>query len=354
MRRGAVGVGGAVLLGGGSALLAACGGDDDDSEASGGGSGGSADFGTLDYQFSWIKNVEFAGQYIADTNGYYADAGFSDVNFVAGGPNVQQDAVVASGRAFVCMSGPDITGPAILDGAPLKAVGALFQKNPFAILSLADNPLSTPEDMIGKRVGVQAVNEPVWNAFLQANEIDPDDVEKVPVQFDPQGLVAGEVDGWFSFFTNEPNLLRVQGIEVEVFLLSDFNYPLVSQIYVVHTDSIENERDKVKALLKADILGWRESIVDPELGARLTVEEYGSDLGLDQEEQVLESQDQNSIILTDETSANGIITVSDELLEGTIESLALGGIEITAEELFDLSLLAEVYEENPDLKEPPA
>ena len=65
--------------------------------------------------------------------------------------------------------------------------------------------------MKGKKIGVQAVNEPVWNAFLKAAKIDPGDVTKVPAQFDPQPLVAGEVDGWFSFFTNEPNLLQHAG-----------------------------------------------------------------------------------------------------------------------------------------------
>ena len=27
--------------------------------------------------------------------------------------------------------------------------------------------------MIGKKIGVQAVNEPVWKAFLKANNLDP-------------------------------------------------------------------------------------------------------------------------------------------------------------------------------------
>ena len=30
-----------------------------------------------------------------------------------------------------------------------------------------------PQDMIGKKIGVQATNEAVWNAFLKANNIDP-------------------------------------------------------------------------------------------------------------------------------------------------------------------------------------
>lgn len=351
LRRGVVGAGGVALFG--PSLLAACGDDDDTSTGGGEGSGGGADFGTLDYQLSWIKNVEFAGQYIADQDGYYTDAGFSSVNLIAGGPNVTQDAVVASGEAFVGISAPDITGSAIVEGAPLIAVAALFQKNPFCVMSLAGSPITSLEDLEGKSVGIQAVNEPVWNAFLAANGIDPSSIDAVPAQFDPQPLAAGEVDGWFSFVTNEPNLLAVQGIETETLLLADFNYPLVSQIYVVRRDTLADEPDKIKALLLADIKGWRDSLVDPARGAELAATEYGADLGLDQEEQVLESESQNELILDDATRANGIMTMTDELIEQNIETLGVAGIEITADELFDFSLLSEVYEENPDLVESP-
>ena len=62
--------------------------------------------------------------------------------------------------------------------------------------------------MKGKKIGVQATNEAVWNAFLKANKIDAGSITKVPVQFDPTPLTTGEVDGWFSFVTNEPNDLK--------------------------------------------------------------------------------------------------------------------------------------------------
>ena len=86
---------------------------------------------------------------------------------------------------------------------------------------------------------MQATNEPVWNAFLKANNLDPGKITKVPAQFDPQPLVAKEVDGWFSFFTNEPNLLKTKGIDTAVMLLNDHGYPMVSEIYVVRKDSLD-------------------------------------------------------------------------------------------------------------------
>ena len=347
------GAGLAVIGAGGSTLLSACGSDSSSSTGSTTG-GGSASLGTLDYQFSWIKNVEFAGQYIADQAGYYTDGGFSSVNFMAGGPTVQQDAVVASGKALLGIGAPDITAPAILKGAPLKIIAVLFQKNPFCVMSLASNPIKTPQDMYGKSFGLQAVNEPVWNSFVKANDLDVSQIKIVPVQFDPQPLVRGEVDSWFSFVTNEPNLLKVQGVDTFTFLLADFNYPLPSQTYMATEADISGKRDALKAVLKADIMGWHDSIKDPALGAKYAVEIYGKDLGLDIPEQTLESYAQNQLIVTPDTQANGIMTITPTLEQETISTLALGGVEITTEQLFDMSLLAEVYEENPDLKATPA
>ena len=332
-------------------LLAACG--DDDSSPSAAGSGGAKSFGVLNYQLSWVKNVEFAGAYIADTKGYYTAAGFSSVNLMAGGPSVSQDAVVASGKALAGISSPDITAAAILKGADLVILGAQYQKNPFCIMSLAAAPITTPQDMIGKKIGVQATNEPVWNAFLKANNIDPGKVTKVPAQFDPSPLVSKEVDGWFSFFTNEPNLLKTKGVETAVMLLNDHGYPMVSEVYMAKKSSVAKDRDKLKALLTGDIKGWTDSVADPKLGANLAATKYGKDLGLSEAEQVLESTAQNTVVQTDDTKANGLFTITDELIDETIKTLALGGVSITKDKLFDLSVLTELYTENPSLKGTP-
>jgi ABC-type nitrate/sulfonate/bicarbonate transport system substrate-binding protein len=351
LRRGFLGVAGATLLG--SPLLAACGDDSDASTTTTGGGGGGADLGTLDFQLSWIKNVEFAGEYLADSKGYYRDEGFSKVNLLAGGPNVQQDAVVASGKAFIGTSFTDIAASAIVNGAPIIAIAAQYQKNPFCVMSLAESPISSPEDLIGKKVGVQAVNEPVWNAFLTANDIDPGSITKVPAQFDPQPLINGEVDGWMSFVTNEPNLLKVKGIDTEVLLLNDHGYPMVTQVYIVQTKSLTEDRDKIKAVLRAEIKGWHDSFADPAAAPALVVSTYGKDLGLDEAEQTLESAAQNQLILTDDTKGNGIFTVTDQMVADTMSTLELAGVTIEQDKLFDFSVIKEVYEENPELKTSP-
>jgi len=351
LRRSGAGAAGLGLVLGGGSLLAACGDDDTDDSSSSDGGGSTST--TVTYQLSWVKNAEFAGNWIADDTGLYKAAGIDKVTFLAGGPGVQQEQVVASGKALLGISGTDLTASAINKGLPLVALGALFQKNPFSIVSLASNPIADAESMKGKKIGVQDVNLPIWNAFLKAAKIDPSSVTVVPVQFDPQGLVNGEAEGWFSFTTNEPNALREKGIDVAEFLLADAGYPMATQITFTTTDNLKNDRDTIKKVMLADIQGWRESLKDPTKGADLAVDKYGKDLGLEKAAAEQESKTQNTLILTDDTKANGIYTVSDELLDETLQSLGYGDIKIDAAKLFDFSVLEEIYEENPDLKTSP-
>jgi ABC-type nitrate/sulfonate/bicarbonate transport system substrate-binding protein len=354
------GVGLIAVGGGASSLLAACSSDKKTTSASGttlaGGSSGTVapgSLGKLAFQLSWIKNVEFAGSFIADTNGIYKANGFSDVNLISGGPSVTQDAVVASGSALVCTSAPDITSPAILQGADIIAIGAQYQKNPFAIMSLATNPIPTPQDMIGKKIGVQATNTSAWTSFLKANSINESDLTTVPVEFNPQPLTTGTVDGWFSFITNEPIALKEQGFDTVTFLLNDYKYPLVSQIYVVQTSSLTQKRDQLKAFLKSEIMGWHESLKNPQTGADLAANVYGKDQNLDAAEQGLESIAQNKLILDDRTKTEGIFTVPQSMIDATVATLAIGGVDIAGDKLFDMSVLTEVYQENPDLMKSP-
>jgi ABC-type nitrate/sulfonate/bicarbonate transport system substrate-binding protein len=338
-------VGGLAVLGGSG--LAACGSTSPSSATSG---GGTKSLGELTLRLSWIKNVEFAGSYIADSKGYYKAEGFSSATLIAGGPSATpQETDVVTKKALVGISAPDITGAAIVKGAPLKIIGAQYQKNPFCIMSMTGKAIRTPQDMYGKKIGVQATNESVWAAFVKAAGIDGSKITKVPVQFDPLPLTQGTVDGWFSFVTNEPNDLRSKGFDVTSFLLADFGYPLVSETYMVRQDTIDGSRDLLKAFLKAEIRGWTDNLANPGLGADLAANTYGKGLGLTAAEQTLESATENTLILNADTRKNGLFTVTDTLVEENIKTLATGGLDLAAGKLFDLSILKEVYSESPEL-----
>jgi ABC-type nitrate/sulfonate/bicarbonate transport system substrate-binding protein len=315
--------------------------------------GAAPDYGQLDMNLSWIKNAEFAGEFFADSKGYFKDAGFSEVNLIAGGPSgTSTETLVLSGSALVGTSSPLGVAPVIADDdAPLKIIGTTYQKNPFTVVSLGDNPIESPGDLVGKKIGVQAgVNETLFEALLEVNDIDPAEVTVVPVQYDPQPLVTGDVDGFFAYITNESLTLELNGHDVVNLPLADNGLPFMAESLVTTEENIETKRDALKGFLVAMIKGWKDAVADPEESARLAVEDYGVDLGLDMQKETRQAEEQNKLVQTTETETNGLLTMSEKLMSENVEILELAGYDLTAEQLFDTSLLEEVYAENPDLK----
>jgi len=308
-----------------------------------------AGLGDLTVQLSWIKNEEFSGEFFADSNGYYTDAGFDSVTLVPG-PSTGA-AELISGSADVALSDAVSIGSVVAsEGAPLKIIGTTYQKNPFTVLSLKDGgDIATPEDLIGKKIGVQDSNTALFKALLAANDIDESELTIVPVQYDPAPLINGEVDGFIAYLTNESITVAASGVETTNLPFADNGLPFVAETITVTDDSIANNRDGLKAFLLAEIKGWTDAVNDPAAGAKLAVDDYGKDLDLNLDNSIAGATVQaEQLVVSDETAENGLFTISEDLQKETIKSLAGAGITLEAADLFDLSLLAEVYEENPD------
>jgi ABC-type nitrate/sulfonate/bicarbonate transport system substrate-binding protein len=329
--------------------LSACAGTSSSSSTTAG-SGDAAGFGDFTVQLSWIKNEEFSGEFYADSNGYYTDAGFSSVELVPG-PSTGA-AELISGSADVAMSDAVSIGSVVAsEGAPLKIIGTTYQKNPFTVLSLAaGGNISTPQDLIGKKIGVQDSNTSLFNALLAANGIDPSQLTIVPVQYDPAPLINGEVDGFIAYLTNEAITVASEGIATTNLPFADNGLPFVAETLTTTDDMIANNREALKAFLVAEIKGWTDAVKDPQGGAELAVNTYGKDLGLNLENAIAGAIEQaEKLVVSADTEQYGLFWITDALQADTIASLAGAGIDLQASDLFDLSLLQEVYDENPDL-----
>ncbi len=359
LRRGARGVGGAAALGlAGPALLEACSSSSKSSSSATTAAPGSAttaaaggaattaapgSLGQLSFVGPWVFDVETGGEFVADAKGFWTQQGFSSVNIIPSGPNAPaQEQVIATGKGLVAVTSLDSTAAAIEKGLPIVVIGTQYQKNPFCIMSAASNPLKTPQDMIGKKIGVQSPNDAVWAAFLKANNIDASKVDKVVVQFDPTPLTQGQVDGWFSFITNEPIELKLKGFNTVTFLLADFNYPEAGNVYICTTDSLKSARNKVKAAMIGDILGWKETLTNPSEASQLAVQKGQ---GLTMQQELLQAYAQANLIVTPDSQAHGLFYMTPEFQAANIKTLGIGGTNVTASQTFDMSLLDEIYQD---------
>lgn len=312
-------------------------------------SGGAANgFGLASQRLAWIKNTQFAGSYVADKRGYYRDAGFSGAELIAGGPTAPPIESDVLSRTFAGVSQIPIVGSAVAKGAPLKVVGAVYSRYAGCIMTMADKPIKTPEELYGKTIGCASSSEPVWRNFIAALKLDPSRINTVPVQGDPIGMTVGEIDGYLGFVNSQVVDLRHKGFDINTMLLADVGFPLVGQAYITTQDNIDKNRDKLKAFLHAEIRGWHDVLDDPQMATDLTVDEYGRDLQLDPKATHDCCLAGNALIRNGQP-AQQLLAISDDIAAANVEAIAAGGLNLSVEDLFELGPIREVYEENPDL-----
>jgi ABC-type nitrate/sulfonate/bicarbonate transport system substrate-binding protein len=339
-----IGGAGAVVLG--PTLLGACGDDDSDTSTGSGSSPGGLTSTGL--QLSWTYSVQFGGSYLAVDRGYYESEGL-DVTLSPGGPDVAGDALTVSGRVLMNISSGDGVARSNQEGADLRIVGVQYQKAPNTLLSLADNPVRAPEDIVGKRVGVSSTDTPALDAWASINELAEGDFTKVPSQYDPAELVSGNVDVLFCFYNDLPVALDVQGVEGVTLLLSESGFNPHSQVYTVRAESLENdERDQIVRLLRGEILGWQDYRTDHEQAAQLTLDMY-PDAGLDLETQRRQAEVQLDLMYSDLTDEHGFAWFTDDGIEDNLGLFELLETPATAD-MWDRSLLEEIYADGPTIE----
>ncbi|WP_166347437.1 ABC transporter substrate-binding protein [Phytoactinopolyspora limicola] len=282
----------------------------------------------LDIKLAWIPNVEYAGFFVAADHGLYTESGV-EPNFLPGGPNSSVIPLISSNQALIGIEAiPENVANAIGSGSNLKIVGAMFQRSPECWVSLASDPILEPTDIEGKRLGITLAGKNTALVFMRENGVDPAKVELVPIQFDPAPLVAGEIDALWGLASNQPVSLQLRGHETAVMPLADFGFNRMQNVLFVTEETLADEAKSgtVRSFLKASQEGWQAALRDPAGAARITVEEYGADLGLDVDEQTMSLEAVRPFIERDAGDDHPQFWMSDELIQETITSLDFIGV----------------------------
>jgi hypothetical protein len=333
--------GGFGLLGG-AVLLAGCAPVGQTAGASGAASGGA-----VPYQLSWTEDYEFAGSYLADTNGYWKSQGV-DVTLVPGGPNTNPQQLVASGQSFVSAS--KVVSAAnllVADGIKLRIVGCLWQKYGLTVISRSDKAIATPADLVGKTVGVFASNESDWIAFLKLNNIDRASINEVPGSYDITPVASGQVDAVQGYGSTRVAQLS-SDVTLVTMVLADFGYNPISAAYAVRQETLDDpsRRSDLVKFMRGEIQGWQDIAFGDQYDKAidLTVNTYGKNLGLDPDEQMAGLRGQMDFVLTPESDANGLCTMSDKLISGTQDVLDALEIDADVNDIVTTEILDEIYD----------
>jgi ABC-type nitrate/sulfonate/bicarbonate transport system substrate-binding protein len=327
----------------GLGLTAACSGGD---TAAGGGATTS-----LRVALGWISNVEFAGFWIADDRGYYAEEGL-EVELLPGGPNAPRTAqtLAAGGAEIAIPVAMQEFLSAVNDGNDFVAYGTMFQNSPAAWLSLARRPVRSAQDAVGAKVLGQQGVQPYVEAAMRLAGV-PAEYEFIPVGYEPSPLVEGQGDVYTCFATNQPITLEQQGMVADrdffVTTYEQLGLPQYASMLCSQRSWLEANRPVVERFMRATIRGWQDNATDPSVAAKLAVEKYGADLGLDMAQQTRENELQIPYTESELTQANGLFRIDPDRVAGPMyTAYAAAGVSPLPDvsRIIDTSVLDAVFQ----------
>lgn len=274
-------------------------------------------------QLKWIYNAGFVGDLIADKRGWSG----IDVEVVAGGISTNPIKVVTSGAAqFGVATGDQMLQAVENEAAPIVAIALVYQENPLSWIVKDSSGIKQPADFRGKRVGLTFIDdEALFRAMLSRAGLSKQDLEVVPVKFDPSPFIRGDISA-FPVFRNTQGVeiaktLEKSGIPTSFVKPAYVGVISYSNMYFTTREYAKKHPKIVEAFVNGVLSGWQYAQDHPKEAAKIVAEyDKDNDIGII-EASVLAT---NELVKLPGTSKIGIMTKSG--WEQTQEILLASGI----------------------------
>ena len=274
----------------------------------------------------WFPGSQFAGSYVAQEKGFFADEGL-EVTINPGGFDTNSITLVAAGTDTFGMHDTNSLVFASVEEIPLITVATFLQKHPGAIMALAEKGYETLDDLVGARIGFQEGGP--WmltQAMLVKNGIDPDSLEQQTIGFDLTALFEGQIDLQTVFATTEPIIAAAQGVDTTVFVPYDYGVETSANALFTSQSYFEENPDVVCAMVRAMARGWEYVFENPDEAAEIVVAVDPDNLDLEVEKLIIAAMD--GAVRTPDAMENGIGSMTQERWQTTVDVLRdFGGLE---------------------------
>ncbi|MGH6842413.1 MAG: ABC transporter substrate-binding protein, partial [Methylocella sp.] len=204
---------------------------------------------------NWLAEAEHGGFYQAKADGTYEKYGL-DVTILQGGPNANNRLLLAAGKIHFNLGANLIQAfDAVAQSVPIVAVAALFQKDPFILMSHPGvgfdrfEVLPAATAFIGKD-GFVSVYQWLKKAYgFRDENVKPYTFNSAPFIADINSIEQG-------YATSEPFAIEREGnFTPNVFLIADYGYDSSSTTIETTRGLIAKNPDLVQRFVDASIIG---------------------------------------------------------------------------------------------------
>ncbi|MEO8714826.1 MAG: ABC transporter substrate-binding protein [Acetobacteraceae bacterium] len=232
----------------------------------------------LSFILNFLAGGPQAGFIYAQSLGLYKQAGI-DLTIQEGKGSATTAQLVATGQTDLGFADAPAAMQLRAIGAPVKIVAPILQTNGFAIISLAEENITKPADLIGKRLAVQpgTAQTTLLDAILAANHIDG----KVNVvNIDPGALVGAllqkRVDAILAGADFQGVQIVDRGFKINQLWYRDVGVPTVGLAVVARDDRIQKDADLFREFIAVSLDGWARARANPEAAAEAVHAQYPS------------------------------------------------------------------------------
>ena len=217
-------------------------------------------------QLKWIHQAQFAGFYVAESEGFYEEEGL-DVTFLAGGVGIDLFEGVVNGDVDFSIVGADALLQRRADGDPVVALATTYRVNPVVFAAFADSGIESPYDFPGKSIAMTpGYDMAVLQAMLQNVGVDVGTLDILPYAYNDRDFLEGKVDITVSFAAGSLPVLRSSIGEraLNVIWPNDYGVHFYSDTIVASEGTLAQNPDMVLRFLRATLQGHLVALSDPQ------------------------------------------------------------------------------------------
>lgn len=230
----------------------------------------------LRLQLQWLHQFQFAGYYAAKQQGFYAEEGL-DVEILQRDPQQNVVQQVVAGQAEYGIGDSGILA-AYANEQPIAVVAAIFQRNALALFSKRASAISSPGDLIGKRIMLDRVSEnysPLRTVFAQGR-LESSQYTAVTHSFTIEDLIRDKVDVVAGYLTDLPYEFQKRGIGFNSLNPQDFGADFYGDMLFTSRQELLSHPGRAERFRRASLKGWRYALEHGEELVRLIRLHYGS------------------------------------------------------------------------------
>lgn len=278
---------------------------------------------TLDWRFEGPTGLFL----LASERGWFAAEGL-DVTIEPGNGSAGAVNRVASGAYDIGIA--DLNAVVDFDARnpaqAMKAVYAVYNRAPYAIIALKKSGIARPADLVGRKLGAPGFDaaRKTWPAFAERARLPKDGVTWITMDAAQreQMLVKGQVDAISGFsFTTVLNLEHagVPASDLVVLNYADAGVKLYGNAVVVSPKFAASHPEQVRAFLRALNKSIKAAIADPKAAVAAV---KARDASIDEALELSRLKLALKNVVTPDVQADGLGAVREARLEGAIDELA--------------------------------